>query len=56
MEKVTFSNDEYSSINDLNSIINNEIYNSNIGKKFKELEINSITDYYDDLYNPYDGL
>lgn len=56
MDWISFSNDEYLSINELNFKINNEIYNSNIGKQFKELEINSITDYYEDLYNPYDGL
>lgn len=37
------------------SIINNEINNSAIGKKFKELEINQITQDYEEMYG-YDGL
>lgn len=36
--------------------INNEINNSSIGRKFKELEIQDLMNNYEDMYNPYDGL
>lgn len=42
-------------INNL-KIINNEINNSGIGSKFKELEVQQIISDYEDMYNPYDGL
>lgn len=37
-------------------VINNEISNSAIGKKFKELDVQELMNNYEDMYSLYDGL